>query len=250
MGTSKSLSNVGGKSRVMPNWPRLSNAVTRSCDGSTLTKERLANITQHYVEAVGGASGAGRGSSKVVGRSGIKTAKRLGAFFESFQTNGNNIRQSLAETGLTDLSGKTVSDVINHLIEYCSGDTSTIDGRAAKEASRRLLEEFISEETTSFDAAEALLVQLFNENTSEDLIVKYFGYYIYEHLSVLLYEHLVSSKNEADCQGLFRQIRDYIVEQLIDVQRTNPLSGIDWSSPDADRLIKNVYQNVLTVFET
>ncbi|MCF8459606.1 MAG: hypothetical protein K9G46_02695 [Flavobacteriales bacterium] len=248
MGTSKSLSNVKGKSGVMPNWPALSNAVTRSCDGTTLTPERLSNITRHYVEAIGGSSTAGRGSSKVVGRSGINTAKRLGTFFSAFSGGGNNIRQALAETGLTDLTGKTVSDVIDHLIQYCSGETSTIDDRAAKEASRRLLEELVSN-ASSIEEIEVLLEQSFSFNTSEDLIIKYFGYYIYEHLSILLYEHLVSSKNEGDCQGLFRQIREFIVERLVDMQKRNPLHEIDWSSEEGDRVIKNVYQDVLTVFE-
>jgi hypothetical protein len=83
----------------------------------------------------------------------------------------------------------------------------------------------------------------------EDITVKYFGCYINELLSNWVYEKLIKDKNESDCNSLFRQIKDFIVERLRDMDKKNPLQNIDWSSKDADKLIKNIQQDILTVFE-
>lgn len=246
MGTSKSFSDT--RHAMMPNWGDLSSAMTSSCDSTTLPSERKERILQNYVAVLGGASTAGRGGSKIAGKSGIKSAKKLGRFFSSFTSSGNNLREALEGAGITDLQNKSVSDIINHLIEYCSGVASTIDEIAAKEATRKLLEELISNVET-IEEMEELLTNKFEVETSEDMIIRYFGYYIYEHLDKWFYEKLIKDKNQPDCNNLFRQIKDFIFESLINIQRVNPLHDIDWGSNDADRLIKNIQQDILTVFE-
>ena len=134
------------------------------------------------------------------------------------------------------------------MIEYCSGPASTIDENAAKEASRLLFEELIADAET-IDEVEVNLSTEFNSHTSEEIIIKYFGYYINELLSKWFYEKLIKDKNEKDCNNLFRQIKDFILERVGDVQKSNKLQNIDWGSNDADRLIKDIQQDVLTVFE-
>jgi len=245
MGTSKSFSEVR---KQMPNWPELSSSVTRSCDGSTLAPNKLATIVSGYVGAIGGASIAGRGGSKVGGRSGIQTAKKLGSFLGTFQGSNYNIKETLESLGLTDIDSKSVSDIINHLIEYCSGPASTIDDKAAKEASRLILEDLISN-ATNIEEIEEMLKKTFETSSSEDLIIKYFGYYIYEHLSIWFYEHLIKSKNENNCEHLFRQIKEFIFERLKNLNRVNSLEKIAWGTDESDTLIKNIQVDVLTVFQ-
>lgn len=245
MGTSKSFSDA--RHTMMPNWGELSSSMTSNCDASTLSPTKLQNILNNYVSNLSGASVGGRGGSKVGGKGGIKTAKRLGSFFGSFSQSGN-IRDALAGVGLTNLNDKTVAEIIDYLIEYCSGTASTIDESAAKEASRQLLEELIAS-AEDLDQIEELLNAKFLTSTSEDLIIRYFGYYIYEHLSRWFYEHLIKTKNESDCNNLFRQIKDFIFERVLTINKTNPLQAIDWSSDQADTVIKNIQQDVLTVFQ-
>ena len=246
MGTSKSFSDT--RHAMMPNWKELSTVMTSSCDSTTLPVEKKKKILRNYVSVVGGASKAGRGGSKIAGKSGIRTAKKIGGFFGSFTGSDNNLREALRSTGLTDLQDKTVSDIINHLIQYCSGSASTIDEIAAKEATRKLFEELVSD-AGNIDEMEAMLQSKFEATTSEDILITYFGYYIYEHLDKWFYEKLIRDKNPSDCTNLFKQIKDYIFESLRDVQRTKTLQNIDWSSDEADRLIKNLQQDILIVFE-
>lgn len=245
MGTSKSFSDA--RHTMVPNWGDLSSSMTTNCDSSTISPTKLQNILNNYVATLGGAVVGGRGTSKVGGKGGIRTAKKLGAFFGSFSQSGN-IRDALTHIGLTDLENKTVGEIIDYLIEYCSGTASTIDESAAKEASRQLLEELIAS-ATDIDQIEELLNSKFETSTSEDVIIRYFGYYIYEHLSRWFYEHLIKKKSENECNNLFRQIKEFIFERVLTLNKTNPLQNIDWSSDQAETVIKNIQQDVLTVFQ-
>jgi hypothetical protein len=63
------------------------------------------------------------------------------------------------------------------------------------------------------------------------------------------YEKLIKDKNQSDCNNLFKEIKNFIFESLKSVQCVNSLQKLDWGSNDADRLIKNIQQDILTVFE-
>ncbi|MDE1206015.1 hypothetical protein [Tenacibaculum larymnensis] len=245
MGTSKSFSDT--RKAMIPNWNNLSSIVTSSCSSSVSTDDKK-KILKNYVTTLGGASKAGRGGSKIGGKSGIKNAIKIGAFLSAFSNSGNDIREALKEVGLPDLTGKSVSDIINHLIEYCSGTASTIDEVAAKEATRQVLEDLISE-ANDFDELEKVLAARFDSETYEDIIIRYFGYYIYEHLDKWFYEKLIKDKNQSDCNNLFKEIKDFIFEKMKGMQRRNNLQDLDWSSENADVLVKNIQQDILTVFE-
>jgi hypothetical protein len=246
MGTSKSFSDANKS--MIPNWGDLSSAMTTSCDSSTLQTPKLQSILKNFVNVLGGATKAGRGGSKIGGKGGIKTAKKIGGLFSTFTGSGNDIRQTLQSTGLTDIDNKSVADIINHLIEYCSGTASTIDENAAKEASRLLFEELIAD-AESIDEIEINLSNKFNSHSSEEIIIKYFGYYINELLSKWFYEKLIKDKNEKDCNNLFQQIKNFIIERVSGIQKNRLLQNIDWSSNEADKLIKDIQQDILTVFE-
>lgn len=245
MGTSKSFSDT--RHAMMPNWGELSSTITSSCDSTNLSIDKKVKIMRNYVSVIGGANKAGRGGSKIAGKGGIRSAKKIGRILNVFSSSGNNIRSTLAEIGITNLDDKSVSDIVNHLIEYCSGTASTIDEVAAKEATRKLLEELIAHAET-IDDIEEILSSKFEEVTSEDIIIKYFGYYIYEHLDKWFYEKLIKDKSPLNCNKLFSQIKDFIFESLKDVQRKNSLQNLDWGAESADRLIKNIQEDILIVF--
>ncbi len=245
MGTSKSYSaSIKGQ----PQWGNLSGAVTSSCGGGIVTTSNLGNILSRYVSVIGGSGSAGRGRSKIAGRAGIRTAKNLGAFLGSFSSSGGNIREALEQIGLPGLGGLPLNEVIDRLIEHCTGPASTLDDVAAKAASQKILEELVSDAET-IEEWQQQLTEVLDKETLEEVIERYFGYYIFEHLSVMFYEKLIVDKGKSDCENLFKQIKDYIFEKVKNMNRTNPLNNINWASDQADRLIKNIQEDVLKVFE-
>jgi len=245
MGTSKSYSaSIKGK----PQWGKLSGTVTSNCGTGTVTSENLGNILSRYVGVIGGSGSAGRGNSKIGGRAGIRTAKNIGQFISEFGGSGGNIQAAFSQIGITGLEGKSINEVINQLIEHCSGPSSTIDDVAAKAASQKIIEELAADAVTIEEFQEHLK-EVLSKESLEDILIRYFGYYIFERLSIMFYEKLIVEKGRNNCDDLFRQIKDYVSEKLRNMSKTNPLERINWNSPDADRLIKNIQEDVLKVFE-
>jgi len=245
MGTSKSyLASIKGQ----PQWGDLSKSVTSSCSSGSISSSKIGKIINRYVGVIGGASKAGSGQSKIGGRSSLRTANKLGGFLSNFISSGGNLVSTLQQTGLSDLSTKSVSYIINHLIEYCSGNASTIDDSAAKEAVKILLEELISDAQTLEEMQDKLKANL-DSVSLEEIMIKYFGIYIHEHLSRMFYEKLIKDKGKSSCDNLFREIKNFIFVRLEQMNKKNPLKNIDWGGEQADILIKRIQQDVLTIFE-
>lgn len=245
MGTSKSYSaSIKGQ----PQWGDLSRTITGSCDGNVVASSTLGNIISKYVSVIGGSGRAGRGASRIGGRAGIRTAKNIGAFLGAFSSSGGNISEALTQVGLPGLENLPLNEVIDRLLEHCTGPSSTLDDVAAKAASQMILEELVGDAQTIEEWQDYLTKALDNE-TLEEVIERYFGYYIFEHLSVMFYEKLIVDKGKSECDSLFKQIRDYVFEKIKNMNKINPLKNINWSGEDADRLIKNIQEDVLKVFE-
>ena len=245
MGTSKSYSaSIKGQ----PQWGNLSGAVTSSCDGNVVASSTIGNIISKYVSVIGGSGRAGRGASKIGGRAGIRTAKNIGAFLGAFNSSGGNIREALTQVGLPGLENLPLNEVIDRLLEHCTGPSSTLDDVAAKAASQMILEELVGDAQT-IEEWQDYLTKALDSETLEEVIERYFGYYIFEHLSVMFYEKLIVDKGKSECEGLFKQIKDYVFEKIKNMNKTNPLKNINWSGEDADRLVKNIQEDVLEVFE-
>lgn len=243
MGTSKSFGSMKGN----PQWPKLSRSMTMSCVGGDIPGPKVRGILSNYVATIGSASKATSGKSGGIGRAGIRTAGKIAAFIGAFESSGSNLAFALAETGLVDLKGKTAVDIINHLIEYCSGPSATIDDHAAKAASQALLEE-LARDAKSVVELQDMLKAALDEYTLEEILVRYFGYYIYEHLSTFFYEKLIKEKGKTKCFNLFKRIRGFIFERLKEINKKNPLKNVKWGTPQSAKLISKLQDDVLKVF--
>lgn len=245
MGTSASYHpSLKGK----PEWGDLSRTVTTGCNGQNLDDDQMKGILGKYVNVIHGASKAGSGGSAVMGKAGLKSATKIGSFLSALISSGFDIEKTLNDIGITDLSEKKLSDIINNLIEYCSGPASSIDDKAAKEATRLLLEELF-EKAKSIEELKEQLKATLSQEILEEMIIKYFGYYVFEHLSVMFYEKLTKQKGDRNRGKFFKRIKDFIVESLKRVNNITPLKNIDWSGSKAKDLISKILTNVLTVFE-
>lgn len=242
MGTSQSYSGFSKN----PNWKPLSVSITTACDDGKIPIKKLDRVTSRFVNLLGGSSKGGRGGSKIGGRAGIRTAKKIGDFFGDVNSNG--FSQALINSGFAYDGTQTPDDVINHLLEYCAGVAATIDDTAAKEAERQLLEE-ISSSAKNFQELEEIFQEKIEEYGIEELLIKYYAYYIYEHLSIDFYEKLIKDKGKSKCGNLFRQLKDFLFEKIKNISKNQDLSKIDWNSEDGDRIVKNIFEDTLKAFE-
>lgn len=244
MGTSASYHpSLKGK----PQWGNFSGNVTSACNGQPLSKDRIRDIFQRYNTIIGGVTRASRGNSPVMGRAGIKSAVNIGKFLSFFINSGFDVSKALQEVGITDLSGKSLGDIINNLIEYCSGASTSLDDKAAKQATRLMFEEMI-DKADSIDEFEAQLKLTVNEDSLEEIILNYFGIYVYEHIAVMFWEKLTKEKGDTNRGIFFKSIKDYIKERLKSINKKTPLKNINWNGEDAKNLIRTILSNVLTIF--
>jgi hypothetical protein len=242
MGTSKSYEGAKGH----PNWPQLSSSVTRACDTGVITKNSFNNITSNFVKVLGGSNFGGRGNSKIGGRAGIKTAQKLGGFLSDVKAKG--FRSALSDVGFDVTDTTKPNEAINFLLEYCAGVASSIDETAAKAAEGQLLEEIGSQAKNFEELAKNFEVSI-EEYGTEELLIKYFGYYIYEHLSIDFYEKLIEEKGKAATSNFYKQLKKFVIEKVKNIARGRDLSIINWADKEGEDLVKNIFEDTLKAFE-
>lgn len=242
MGTSKSYGGIKGN----PNWSKLSSSVTYACDTGKISTANFDSITSKFAALLGGSAYGGRGRSGIGGKAGLKTARKLGGFLNDVKSQG--FRSALSNTGF-DISETTkASDTINYLLEYCAGVASTLDETAAKEAERQLLEE-IGGDAKTFQELEKNFEEKIEEYGIEELVIKYYAYYIYEHLSIDFYEKLIEEKGKQATANFYTQLKNFLVEKVKNVSLKRNLSKIDWAGEEGDKLVKNIFEDTLKAFE-
>lgn len=242
MGTSKSYSGISSN----PNWTNLSRSVTTACNNGNISTDKLQKIASRFVSLIGGSNTGGRGGSKIGGKSGIRTAMKIGGVLSDIKNRG--FSYALTNSGFLDDGTKTPNDVINHLLEYCAGVASSLDDTAAKEAERKLLEEICGEAKT-LQELEQNFQNIIEEFGIQELLIKYYAYYIYEHLSIDFYEKLIKAKGKDKCGNLFTQLKDFLFERIKNMSRKIDLSKINWASEEGDRIVKNIFEDTLKAFE-
>lgn len=242
MGTSKAYGGITGE----PNWSQLSNSITRACDIGDIPEYKLSRVTSNFVKLLGGSNKGGRGGSKILGRAGIRTAKKLGGFLSDVHSRG--LKVALSGIGFETSFTTGVDDTINFLLEYCAGVASSLDESAAKAAERTLLDE-IKSEADDFEELATNFEETLEEYGVEELLIRYYAYYIYEHLSIGFYEKLIKGKGSDKTSNLYKQLKYFLIERVKNISLNRNLSEIIWNSKDGEDLVKNIFEDTLKEFE-
>lgn len=242
MGTSKSYDGIKGN----PNWSHLSGSVTRACDTGSISNNSLNSVLSNFTKLFGGSNYGGRGQSKIGGRAGIRTAQKLGGFLSDVKSKGFGF----AITGIGfDITNTTkANDVINYLLEYCAGVAASLDETAAKAAEKQLLDE-IGSEAKTIEELEKNFEDKIKEYGIEELLIRYYSYYICEHLSIDFYEKLIKKKGKTATSNFFTQLKNFLFERVKNISRKRDLSKINWNGREGDELVKNIFEDTLKAFE-
>ncbi len=184
------------------------------------------------------------GRTRSVGKAGRRTATRLGGFLGTVVSSG--LYKAFSEIGL-DISGKTVREAVNYLLEYCTGVATNLDETAAKAASNQLIDE-LTEGSTTLEEMDSKLQQVVNNRGIDDIIINYFALYSYEHLYQMFYGKLVKEKGRSNCSTLFNNIKEFILEYLKGMNQDKPLRNVNWKSNEAQGIIDEIYTKTLNGF--
>jgi hypothetical protein len=242
MGTSKAYGGIKGN----PNWTKLSSSVTRACNTGKISPSSLNSVTSNFVALLGGSKSGGRGRSKIGGKAGTRTAQRLGKFLIDIKSNG--FQSAFSDIGFKFSEETKANEAINYLLEFCAGVAVTIDETAAKAAERELLEEIGGDAATFQELGEDIKEKI-DEYGVEELLIKYYAYYIYEHLSIDFYEQLIEKKGRKATANFYKQLKSFLFEKLKNIARKRDLGKIDWAGKDGENVVNGIFEDTLNAFE-
>lgn len=237
MGTSK-----GYKAPTTPPWPDLKRNVSRQASDGPPSADSAQNTLHDFIAANGGpatlTSGSGGKAAQVV-------AGKIASFISAIEDLG--LREALRQANLEDLIGKSVSEMAFALIDYLGGSANTVDEVDARNALSRFLSELL-EETSNSKEVVRILEAIASRNELENLLIKFFGYFVYERFCRVFFERLTTRVGEAKAQSYLKGIFDYIKASLRNRTFGRNLSSIDWSGQEGESIIKEILNETLDVF--
>jgi hypothetical protein len=170
-------------------------------------------------------------------------AARLGAFIADVGSIG--FAEAAAKLGLSELSGKTVSEILLVLLDRLGGNSSTIDEADARQALSDLQQDLFAEATDTKDLETILLSAAHN---LEIILETFFGYYIFEQFSRICFERLVQRVGALKATGFLNQIREFIQSALANRAADKALSKVNWAGADGAAIVSQILDQTLEVF--
>lgn len=242
MGTSKAFGGPKGN----PTWSSLSSNVTKAVNDGHPTTSSLARVMSHLVTYLGGSFSASTGSSKIGGGAGLRTARHLGSFLSDIQNHGfysaiNNIAE-----------GDSINDAnqaVNVIIERCADRAGTLDECAAKAAISDLLKD-IGIESDNLRGIEKEFNSAIEQYGIKEILIKYFGNYLYQHLCNDFYEKLIKEKGIRETDNFYKDLKEFIIERTKSISNNMDLRNVNWKSDAGKSLVQGILNETLKAFES
>ena len=265
--TTRIIPGVTGK----PNWGDLNKSVTyiaktvekeKTEQSSTTAKDQQQITREHkkllerraahlkstfsnLIKTGGGVKAVTSGKSRSIGKAGMRSSTKLAGFFSSVSSSG--LQSALTDIGFGSLTGKKFQDIIDYLLIYCSDTNTGLDETAANKASCEALKEIAAECNNDLDAFEALSKELVDGKGLSDLLCRFWGYYIFEHLSQRFQEKITQHRGEDVSAETFKIIRDDIIGQVKLLNEKRPVSKIDWKGKEGKEKIESIFESIIKI---
>lgn len=208
--------------------------------------QHFKSALQNLIKTGGGRINISRGRSASLGRAGIRTSSRISGFVHDVYRNG--LQTTLIQIGFGSLEGKAVSEVVDYLLVYFADVSAGMDDVAANMASCEVLEELASGVTT-LEKLEEKMSSLVEENGLTELICKFYGIYLFEHLSQRFEERITQLKGEVVSRETFTTIKEDIIGQIRGLSQERELSKIDWRGQQGTEIQNTIFQSIIQLFE-
>ena len=256
-----------------PNWGALSRSITSLAktvereteiekeDGKTLEEikkkdkqyKKLINRRDKHINAAfknlirtgGGSKKVSSGKSKSLGRAGRNSARKIVSFFSGVSQNG--LQKELDKIGFGSLTGKSVQDIINHLLVYTSGTNTGMDETAASKASCEVFEELAAQTGNDIEEFEKLLQESVDSNGLENILCRFWGLYIFEHLSQRFAEKIEQQKGTEISKETFKIIKDDIIGRIEVLNKHRPIKEIDWNGNEGFKEIDKIFESIINI---
>jgi hypothetical protein len=190
------------------------------------------------VASTGGVLGAGRTAQGI--------ARNLGGFIGQVRNVG--LAEALRQNGLQDLVGRSAHEILLGIVSLCGGTNGSIDAVDARSALSTLTDELCKEADTAEEVERILNAQA-DGTVLGDLLMRFFGHYLYEQFCRVFFKQLVQKHGEQRAESFLGDILAFIQSGLRNHTLGLDTSKINWFGPDGDRMATTIMQQTLEVFE-
>ncbi len=215
----------------------------RQLDGQIRRNYRKA--VSYLVKAAGGRHKVSSGGSRAIGYAGVSIANDFISAISEIVKNG--LKDWLGRRGRASLEGKSCQDVLDRIRDYIEEDVAGLDNTAANEALEYVLDELGQKTGEDLDSFEKEMNTLLASDEVKNLLDKFFGMYIYSHLSQDFKEKLEYEKGTKVANETMTEIKELIMD---DIQRSfsgRDASSIDWSTSEGEEFIQAEFDRILYI---
>ncbi|MBC8053799.1 MAG: hypothetical protein H7Y13_12110 [Sphingobacteriaceae bacterium] len=205
----------------------------------------LKSAFRNLVKTGGGSNIISSGKSSSLGKAGIRSSKKIAGFFSGVSSGG--LQQALIDIGFGSLNGKKIQDVVDFLLIYCSDSNTGMDETAANKASSEVFNELAEQTGNDLDKFEELIKGSVEGNGLADILCRFWGLYIFEHLSQRFQEKITQQKGEFISNETFKIIKDDILGQVRVLNEQREVSKIDWKGEDGQKAIESIFQSIINI---
>lgn len=207
--------------------------------------EHIGSMFKNLVKTGGGRIAITSGKSSSIGKAGLKSAGKLAGFFSSVATNG--IDKTLADIGFGSLQGKSFKDVIDYLLIYCSESNQGMDETAANKASCEIMKEIAAQSDNDVKKYQEIIKELVDGKGLADTLCKFWGIYIFEHLSQRFEEKIQQQKGEEISKETFKVIKNDILGRVKVLNTQRAVSKIDWNKAEGKKEIEKIFDSIIKI---
>ena len=207
--------------------------------------EHIKSMFRNLVKTGGGRKAIASGKSSSIGKAGLKSAGKLAGFFTSVASNG--LDKTLTDIGFGSLQGKSFNDVIDYLLIYCSDSNQGMDETAANKASCEIMKEIAAQSDNDVKKYQDLIKELIDGQGLADTLCKFWGLYIFEHLSQRFEEKIQQQKGEEVSKETFKIIKDDILGRVKVLNTQRAVSKIDWNKAEGKKEIEKIFDSIIKI---
>lgn len=207
--------------------------------------QHFTSAYRNLVKTGGGRQSITSGKSSSIGKAGLKSANRIAGLFSGVGNNG--IEKTLTDLGFGSLSGKSFKDVIDFLLIYCSESNQGMDETAANKASCEIMKELELQSANDLSKFQEIVKELVEGRGLADTLCKFWGLYIFEHLSQRFEEKIQQKKGEDISRETFKIIKNDILGRVKVLNTKREVSKIDWKAPDGKKEIENIFDSIIKI---
>lgn len=205
----------------------------------------IKSAIKNLILTGGGPTKISSGKSKSIGRAGRRSARGIAGFFYGVSQNG--LQSELHNIGFGSLAGKSVQDIIDFLLVYTSNSNTGMDEMAASKASCEVFEEIALQTGNDIDKFEKLLEESVDGNGLEFILCRFWGLYIFEHLSQRFEEKIEQQKGTEISKETFKIIKDDIIGRIEVLNKNRSVKKIDWSGDEGSTEIDRIFESIINI---